>query len=167
MTPAPIAQLRDGTEVAAWMFKANPAVWDVVEALRLHHESSGDRRIESWRMAHSYRVDLVHTGQPCVLWVTGGRRSPHAGVWAIGHVSSEPYLDVVDPLDSLWVDRTTQDRVRPYVGVELDVFEGPILLSELLHDQRFSGAEIRRAPRVASPVALTSQEMSAILELTR
>ena len=59
-TGRPLPQLRDGTEVAAWMFKANPEVWDVLAFL----ESGVD--VDSWRMAPSYRVDLIEPGHPAL-----------------------------------------------------------------------------------------------------
>lgn len=144
---ATFAQLRNGTDVGAWLFKANPGVWDVLGALR------AGTPITSWPMVSSYRVDLVGVGQPCVLWVTGGRHSPTTGVWAVGAIASDPYEVVQD------------EAVRPCVDVDLCPLSEPVRLIELLEDPRFSTAEIIRAPRVVSPVALAPPEVDAIAEL--
>jgi len=147
-----IARLRDGTEVAAWMFKAKPEVWDVIGAIRACLADPSAPPIDSWGLVDNYRVALVHAGQPCVLWVTGGRHSPTTGVWAMGHVTTEPYP----------APEGDDGGLRPHVGLELDLLASPIRLIELATDERFARAEIIRAPRVSSPVALTGEEWEAI-----
>ena len=154
-----IAQLRNGANVAAWIFKANPVVWDVLGALR---SPEGREALDTWGMAPSYRVDLVRPGQPCVLWVTGGRHSTDTGAWAIGEITSEPFLDEGDPDDSRWTDEQVRSALRPHVHFRLDVLQRPVTLAELYEDPRFARAEIIRAPRVSSPVALTADEFAAI-----
>jgi hypothetical protein len=143
----PIATLRDGTEVAAWMFKANPEVWDVLGAIR-HGEP-----IDSWPMVSSYRVDLVAPGQPCALWVTGGRGAKTTGLWGRGVITGEPYWEVVE---------RKPDEPKPWVEFEMEFLDDAIPLLELASDERFARAEIIRAPRVSSPVALTAEQLSAI-----
>lgn len=144
--PEPIGRLRDGTEVAAWLFKANPAVWDVVGAIE------AGEPIDRWPMVPSYRVHLVAPGQPAVLWVTGGRGARTTGVWATGRIASEPYL----------AERSRGGEPRPWVDLDLDVLPAPVRLLELLDDERFARCEIVRAPRVSSPVAITAPELAAI-----
>jgi len=80
----PIARLRDGTDVAAWLFKASPAIWDIGTALGQGVE------LDWWRLAPSYRVGLVHEGHPCAMWVTRGDPRVASGVWALGEVVGEP-----------------------------------------------------------------------------
>ena len=152
-------RLRDGSPVAAWLFKANPEVWDVLGAL--------DQRtgIDHWRMAPSYRTDLVHPGQPCGLWVTGAASAAHvAGAWALGHVTGEPYLDTGDPSDSAWRDLGAARQVRPYVAVDLRVLEQPVDRRVLRGDPRFVDAEILRRPRMGSPLALSPGEWDALVD---
>lgn len=149
----PIAELRDGTEVAAWMFKAKPEVWDVIGAIEAVLADPSAPGITSWEMAASYRVDLVEPGHPCVLWVTGGRHAPTTGVWGIGEVTTPPEFDV------------TSERPRFEVGLDLELVGSPVRLIDLLSDERFVRAEIVRAPRVSSPVALTAAELEAIEDL--
>lgn len=150
--------LRDGTIVAAWLLKANPAVWDVIAAV----ESGGE--IDSWRMAPSYRTMLVAPGHPVVLWVTGPRGAAWTpGVWGIGTVTSEPYDDVGDPLDGGWFDLSARDRVRPYIRCRIRAVE-PIARDELAADPRFVDAEILTSPRLGSPLAVTADELGAITD---
>lgn len=155
-----IARLRDGTEVAAWLFKANPEVWDVLGAIR-DRNRGGAEGLDWWPMAASYRVELVHPGQPCALWVTGGRKSPTTGVWAMGQVTGEPFVDA-DDADEWATDPLGRKAIRYRVAFEVEVTEEPVTLADLLGDERFERAEIVRAPRVSSPVALTAAQWSAI-----
>lgn len=54
--------------------------------------------------------------------------------------------------------------LRYDVGFDLDLLSEPVRLADLLFDERFARAEIVRAPRVSSPVAVTPDEWAAILE---
>jgi hypothetical protein len=153
-------ELRDGTPVGAWLFKANPEVWDVLAFLR----SGAD--VDSWRMAPSYRVDLVAEGQPAVLWVTGPANGDHVpGVWAVGEIAGEVFEDVGDPDDPLWRDHGAKRQVRPYVEMRMDVLAEPVSRMELAEDPRFGEAEILTRPRMGSPVALRPIELDVIDEL--
>jgi hypothetical protein len=155
-----LPELRDGTPVAAWLFKANPEVWDVLAFLR----SGAD--VDSWRMAPSYRVDLVAPGHRAVLWVTGPAGGEHVpGVWALGEISGEVYEDVGDPDDPLWRDHGAKHQVRPYVEMRMDVLAAPVSRMELADDPRFADAEILRRPRMGSPLALRPIELEVIEEL--
>jgi len=143
--------------VAAWLFKANPDVWDVVAAL------GNGIGLGSWRMAPSYRTGLVGPRHPCALWLTGpATASATPGVWAVGEVTSAPYDDAGDPDDDLWIDEGARRQVRPHVDVDLRVLDDPIPRSELRADPRFIGCEILTAPRVASPVAVSPGEWAVI-----
>jgi len=151
--------LRDGTVVAAWLFKANPEVWDIFGHIRR------GAPLDAWRMTPSYRVALVRPGHRAVLWITGQRGSGHVpGVWAIGEVTGDPYEDVGDPDDPLWIDLAARGRVRPYVEIDLRPLAAPVARLDLAADPRFVGAEILRSPRMGSPLALTGSELTAILD---
>ncbi len=154
-----IARLRDGTEVGAWLLKARPSIWDIGTALGQGVE------LDWWRLAPSYRVELVHAGQPCAMWVTRGDARVPSGVWAVGRVVGEPSEDTGDPDDPLWVDEGARRQVRPRVPVELDVLEVPVRREELVADPRLRGAEILRVPRIGNPAALTPAEWSALVDL--
>ena len=155
-----VAELRDGTPVGAWLFKANPEIWDVLTFLRSGAE------LDSWRMAPSYRVELVRPGQPAVLWVTGAANAAHIpGVWAIGEIRGEAFDDMGDPGDPLWRDLSAQRQVRPFVEVLLSLLPNPIPRTALRADPRFVDAEIIRRPRMGNPVSLRPVELDVILDL--
>lgn len=157
MTDLPV--LRDGTAVAAWMLKANPVVWDVLDALR------AGAALDTWRLAPSYRTALMASGQPCALWVTRDPAVPTTpGVFAIGRLTTAAFDDIGDPDDARWFDSAAARQVRPHVGTDLEVLDPPISASELRGDPRWRGAEIFRVPRMGSPLAITPQAWSALLE---
>ena len=148
-----------GIEIAAWIFKARPDMWDVEDWLR-SGEPAG-----SWRMADGPRVALVAPGQRCFLWVTGpagGRPTP--GIWAWGTVTGEVFDQTGDMDDPRWTDRAAQRQERPFAPVELTVLSEPIPRAELRLDPRFAGCEILRAPRVGNPVVVSPGELEALDE---
>ena len=154
-----IAHLRDGTPVGAWVLKARPSLWDIGEALRQGVE------LDWWRLAPSYRVELVRPGQPCVMWVTRGDATTRSGIWAVGEITGEPVDDTGDPDDPLWLDHDAQRQVRPRIPVRLEVLERPVLREELLDHPDLVRTEILRVPRIGNPAALTPQEWAAVLAL--
>ena len=142
MTPGPPRPvLRDGTEVAAWVFKANPEVWDVES----HLARVG--AVDRWTVAPGYRGDLLAAGQPALLWLTGRR----SGVIATGEVAGEAYDDH---------DEDT-GRWRRWTPVRLAAVP-PVRKGALVADPRFRRAEVVRLPRLGSPLALTRAELDAV-----
>ena len=137
----PLAVLRDGTEVAAWVFKANPDVWDVEGHLAAHGS------VDRWTVAPGYRGDLLDGGHRAVLWLTGRR----AGVIAVGSVTGPAY----DDLDE------DDGRLRRWAPVRLEAVP-PIRKATLLADPRFRCPEMVRSARLGSPLALTRQELDAV-----
>jgi len=153
----PIARLRDGTPVGAWLLKANPEVWDVLGALTRHEQ------LDRWRLAWSYRVALVDVGHPCVLWVTGPRSAAHVpGIWAVGHVTSCPEAEPDDPSDPGWGNGVQPTDVRPYVGVNLQVLASPLARVEIAADPRLAQTEVLRRPRMGSPLVMTPDEWAVV-----
>lgn len=160
MTESPIARLRDGTPVGAWLLKANPDVWDVLGAIE---RGEG---LDRWRLAWSYRVDLVEPSHPCVLWITGPAGGHHVpGIWAVGQVSGPPTPLPDDPTDPGWGETPPRD-VRPYVSVDLRVCAEPLARSVIANDPRLERIEILRRPRMGSPLVLTPAEWEVVDELT-
>lgn len=143
---APLAVLRDGTEVAAWVFKANPEVWDV-EAHLARHAS-----VDRWTLAPGYRGDLVAAGHPAVLWLTGRR----AGVIARGRVTGPAYDDL---------DEST-GRLRRWAPVHLEAVD-PVRKPELLADPRCRRLEMVRSARLGSPLALNRSALAAVDDALR
>ncbi|CAN5549309.1 hypothetical protein BH10ACT3_BH10ACT3_08350 [soil metagenome] len=154
-----IARLRDGSPVGAWMLKAQPDVWDIGSALRDGVE------LDSWRLAPSYRAELVHVGHPCVLWITRGDNRVPSGVWAIGEVTGEPDLDVGDPDDDLWRDARARRELRPMVPVRLRALRRGVSKELIRADPRLASIEMFRVPRMGNPAALTPEEWWALEEL--
>ena len=144
-----IAHLRDGTPVAGWLAKANPAVWDVESHLAEHG------RVDAWRLMHGYRADLVAAGHPFVLWLTG----PRAGVIAVGCVTGPAVVEHHDD------GRQHDVGPRPYCPVDAVAVKPPIGKAALLATFGFSGAEVIRTPRSGNPLALTPDELDLIADL--
>ncbi len=142
---APLAVLRDGTEVAAWVFKANPGVWDVESHLARHGS------VGRWTVAPGYRGDLLAAGHPAVLWLTGRR----AGVIAGGTVTGPAYEELDEE----------EQRVRRWAPVHL-VAVDPVRKPTLLADPRFRRPEMVRSARLGSPLALTRAELDAVEDLS-
>lgn len=152
----PIAHLRDGTPVGAWMLKANPATWDIGAAIGAGAE------LDWWRLAHSYRAGLVEDGHPCVLWVTRGDPSVASGVWAVGRIAGEVTFGTGDADDPLWRSESARAQVRPRVAVRLDVLSAPFTREDFASHPVLEHAEILRVPRVGNPASLTPDEFGAL-----
>lgn len=151
-----IARLRDGTPVAAWLLKARPSLWDIGTALAQRVE------LDWWRLAPSYRVEMVRPGQPCAMWVTRGDPRVPSGVWAVGTITGTPVDDVGDPNDPLWRDEVARRQVRPRVPVDLEVLAAPALREALTEHPDLRRAEILRVPRIGNPAAFTPTEWAAL-----
>lgn len=154
-----VAHLRDGSPVGAWMLKAHPSVWDIGSAVRDGVE------LDWWRLAPSYRVDLIGPGHPCVLWITRGDARVPSGVWAIGEITGAPEMDVGDPEDDLWRDLAAQRQVRPQIPVRLRVLRTGVPREVIREDPRLRSIEMLRVPRIGNPAALTPDEWFALDEL--
>jgi predicted RNA-binding protein with PUA-like domain len=72
---------------------------------------------------------------------------------------------VVD--DGLWLSPRSIERAGLRVDFAVEVLERVVELDELRTDDRFGGAEVIRAPRVSSPIAVTPGEWAAVLERAR
>ena len=137
----PLAVLRDGTEVASWVFKANPDVWDVEGHLARHGS------VERWCVVPGYRGDLLAAGHAALLWLTGSR----AGVVAVGTVTGTTCHEV-DP---------EGEQLRRWAPVHLRAVD-PVRKASLWADPRFHRAEVVRLPRLGSPLALTRSELDVV-----
>jgi hypothetical protein len=93
----------------------------------------------------SYRLDLMTSGQRCLLWLSGRDRP---GVHALGEVSGEP-----------------EDRADgPVVPVRLTLLSRPIPRAELLADPRMRDAEVLRMPAGSNPSWLSAGQFAAVLD---
>lgn len=154
-----IAVLADGSPVGAWMLKANPAVWDIGAALE---QGLG---VDWWRLAHSYRAELVHRGHPCVLWITKGDPRVPSGIWGIGTVTGEPVDGSGDPEDPLWTDEVARAQIRPRIPVTMRILDRPVHRDRLRSDPLLGDLEILRVPRIGNPAAVTPDQWSVIEQM--
>lgn len=75
-----------------WIFKANPALWDVEKHLREGYTPSGYK-------VSRYRNE-IKAGDTAFLWLTGARR----GIIATLAILSDPYYLPPNPADAYWSD---------------------------------------------------------------
>lgn len=75
-----------------WIFKANPALWDVEKHLREGYEPSGYK-------VSRYRNEIKR-GDTAFLWLTG----EHRGIIATLEILSDPYYLPPNPNDAYWSD---------------------------------------------------------------
>jgi len=180
-SPRAIARLADGTDVGAWMLKADIADWDLDDLIGLGQE------IDAWTFEdRNERVSLMKAGDPCVLWVYGNLHGEKvAGLWAIGELGSAPWTAAdlaaadandanapslaaiaadaseVEDDDDDW-DEDDEDEV--YVDIDLQFLSEPIPRATLQADKRFGKAVILHRPDTVDPVPLTPVEYAFIEE---
>lgn len=75
-----------------WIFKANPALWDVEKHLREGYALTGYK-------VSRYRNE-IKAGDTAFLWLTGARR----GIIATLEILSDPYYLPPNPDDAYWSD---------------------------------------------------------------
>jgi hypothetical protein len=130
------------TDVGAWLFTCRPG--EFVELRR------AGAAVDGFCGHPTYRLDLIATGQPAVLWVSGsGSAAPRPGIWMIGRVTGE-------------VDR---DRARPRIGLALDPLPDALPREVLRADPRTARLEVLRAPQMSNPSVVSPAEWAAITEL--
>lgn len=146
-----LAYFREPTR-PVWVLSCNPKKWDVFGYI----ESAG-RLPDSWSISR-YR-DRVSVGDTVVFWLTGRR----AGVYAVGIVTDEPRRDNVDA-SRLGDDAGSGDWewFLP-IALELDLFDAPILRSDLVTDPTFDSEPIIRTPWMANPISMSRQAIAVIL----
>ena len=132
---------------AAWLFKANPDVWDVLGFLQIRRSRS-----THWRMARSLpgRPDPTGSAVRAVGHRSGrigaharrlGDRSDHRRAGRRRRRSRRPPL----------ARRRRPATGRPFVETQMDVLAAPVARDELAGDPRFASAEILTSPRMAQP----------------
>ena len=94
----------------------------------------------------SYRLGLMQSGQPCLLWVSGRDRP---GVHALGELADVP----------------VPGEGGPVVAVRLTRLAEPVDRAELLTDPAVSDAEVLRMPAGSNPSWLSAGQYAAVLAL--
>jgi hypothetical protein len=148
-----IGRTPNGTEIAGWILKGDPKVYDLDAALE------NARRVERWSVYDNYRKDLMGEGQRCFLWRSG----PNGAVVAAGYVTGPVRRDTTDP--SAWVDPGKAAQAEWFVPVELYALWEPILRAELKAHPVLSQVELLRAKQMSNPTIVTSEELDALDEL--
>jgi hypothetical protein len=126
-------------EVACWVLKTSVPPAEVVPGWRPGSEQELTRCVR-----RSYRLDLMDTGQPCVLWLSGRDRP---GVHALGRLAGSPH----------------EDADGPVVPVRLFLLAEPVERAELLADPVAREAEVLRMPAGSNPSWLSRPQFDAVL----
>jgi len=145
-----IGRTPNGTDIAGWILKGDPNVYDLDAALE------SERCVERWSVYDNYRKDLMGEGQRCVLWRSG----PDGAIVAAGYVTGPVERGTSDP--SAWVDQGKARRAEWFVPVELYPLNEPILRAELKAHPVLSQVELLRAKQMSNPTIVTSEELEAL-----
>jgi hypothetical protein len=95
-------------------------------------------------LRHSYRLNLMRPGQPCLLWVSGRDRP---GVHALGELTGRP----------------AESDGGPVIAVRLTKLAEPVDRAELLTDPEVCTAEVLRMPAGSNPSWLSAAQYAALL----
>ena len=144
-----VQRLRDSRR-QVWLVQANPAKFDLFAAI----EQGGPP--ENWSV--NRYLDRIKPGDRIVFWVSGAK----GGVYGIGEVTSEPYDGRVN--DEFAIDPNANWTTYVDFELYLDLFNDPILRSDLKSDVRFAGQTIIRIPAAANPHQIDNDAFDAILE---
>ena len=142
-----IGRTRDGVDIAGWILKGDPKVFDLDAALE------NGRVIERWSVHDTYRKDLMGKGQRCVLWRSG----PNSAIVAAGYVTGRVQRGTSNP--SARVDPGKAKRAKWFVPVELHVLDVPIPRAELKAHPVLSQIELLRAKQMSNPTIVTPEEL--------
>lgn len=126
-------------DVACWVVKTRLPPADLVAGWRPGTERQLTRCVRA-----SYRLDLMSTGQPCLLWLSGRHRP---GVHALGALSGPP-------------DR---DPDGPVVAARLTLLDEPVDRAALMTDPAARDAEVLRMPAGSNPSWLSAAQYDAVL----
>lgn len=153
-----IGRTRDGRPIGAWLFKANPDVWD------LHTDFEQAGAIPSWSVHPSYRSRMLGPGQRCFLWASEDRqRGLKRGIYGVGEVTGQAKPGMAGP-SALWRDEARRRAMRAFVPVIIHRLREPILAEDLHSDPRFADAEVFRSRQMSNPVVLRPEEVAVLDE---
>ena len=126
-------------DVACWVLKSTRPPEQIEPGWRVGTALGLTRCVR-----RSYRLDLLHPGQPVLLWVSG-RTAP--GVHALGEVTGE----------------AEERDDGPVVAVRLARLPSPVPRAALLADPAARDAEVLRMPAGSNPSWLSPQQYAAVL----
>jgi hypothetical protein len=128
--------------LGAWLVKASPASLPIEELVR-----TGFADITSRCVRSSYRTDLIHEGQPVLLWLSGNDPRHPAGIYASGHTTGP--VDVGMP--------------TPEMPVRLHAVQPAVHRKEILDHPTLSAIEVIRMPAGSNPSYLDAEQYDALL----
>ena len=134
--------ITEGT-LGAWLVKASPASLPIEELVR-----TGFVDITSRCVRATYRTDLVRSGQPVLLWVSGNDPRHPAGIYASGHTTGP--VDEVAP--------------KPEMPVLLRAVQPAVNRKEILDHPTLSCIEVIRMPAGSNPSYLDAEQYDALLQ---
>lgn len=145
--------------LGGWVLRCNPDVYDLPGEVE-----AGAEKVWSWRVAKSYRTEVMAPGQRAVLWLGGPATSLRTpGVWGIGYVTGPAYLQAdSDDASEFWLDEERADRLEWVVDLDIDILPTPIAAGELKAMSELADMELFRAPQMSNPIYLSLEEMSAL-----
>ncbi|TFV60135.1 hypothetical protein E4P41_10995 [Geodermatophilus sp. DF01-2] len=126
-------------EVACWVLKSTRPPDEIVPGW-----AAGAVRELTRCVRHSYRLELMRPGQPCLLWVSG-RTAP--GVHALGAISGA----------------VEEHGDGPVVPVRLTRLPSPVPRADLLADPDARDAEVLRMPAGSNPSWLSAGQFAVVL----
>ncbi|HYP44409.1 MAG TPA: hypothetical protein VEQ66_04325 [Propionibacteriaceae bacterium] len=131
-------------DIGCWVIKSQTPVVELSAGWDL-----GATRELTRCLRRSYRVHLMHPGQPCLLWVSGLQQP---GVQALGELTS-----VARPVDD-------PEATRPQISVDVALrrLRRPIPRSALLADHVLAAAEVLRMPAGSNPSFLSPSLWAAL-----
>lgn len=138
------------SEHNAWLFQADPDVWNLEQALE--NAQPGD--LEEWKLSR-YKTE-VGIGDPIILWQSG----PMAGIYAIGEVVSETRPRTLKPDEG-------DAGAAEDLGVDVryrTILPEPILRTALVNHPVLSNMAVLRSPQGTNH-RVTSEEWQAIQSL--
>ena len=127
--------------LGAWLLKVNPAAGALAELVGTGFENVATRCVRP-----SYRTELVATGQPVLLWVSGGDPRYPRGIHAHGRTTGP----VVDGPEG------------PVMPVQLRPLDPIVLREELRAHSELSGLEVLRMPAGSNPSYLDRTQYAAL-----
>lgn len=145
-------------DLGAWVVKANPALWDV------HAARAANEPLDRWRLAESYRLDLLARGDRLLVWATRGP-STRQPVGFIGEATVAGPLEI-DVGGGDWKRSADREQVRPHVPLRRTRWwRTAVTIEECRGDPVLRTIEVLQAPRIGNPSWLTDAQLNALEDL--
>lgn len=154
--------------LGAWVFKCNPATWDIKQWI-----DEGNDWVDDWTIMDNYRSKLLAAGQPAILWVSGPTKGAKVlpGIWGIGHVAgSAEWSAWIEPEDvekGFWLDKEKGQAANYWVPMDVDILPKPLDRKIIAQDPILRNAEVFRQPQGSNPTFLTKEEYAALRMLIK